>query len=402
MNVYQVDDRRFSIWLRILAMGIVTMLAPVSAGAFAQDVKSVTAIGRAARGGAGAKEKACDEAKRQAVAQACGERINAYTNVEDFAVKKDRILANAVGYVTEFRKTREWDEGDESLCEIAATVSTGKFASDWEAMFAHIRHDMGNPRCALIVVEDNDMDDPNPAKPNGICQSRLESHFLKNDVKLADKGVIEQVVQRDVDLAMALDDVRSMATRAASFGVDVLIVGRAEAKRGGTVPIGGRPTQRWDVSLTVRAVLADSGDMLVSEVYRPEKSTLSTSAGSGDSAFEKLADEVGPKLLRSIGENWRKRLTSFQIIPVIFDGCSRSDFRKRIQPVLLGVEGVKLGEEGIKIREAVEGTVTVDVYWSFDLDKLADAIEDLTIEGMSFEVYDQSNNRVRARVHLRP
>jgi len=361
------------------------------------DAKSVTATGQAAGVDLKAKDEACNEARRTAIRQACGERINAYTNVVDFQVKRDRILSNPVGYITSEDIKRRWDDGTYSYCELFATVATGKFEADWNAMFEHIREDVGNPRCVMMFSEDNDMDDAVPPRNNGVMQSRIEHYFLEHGVHLMDKETVEDVRARDIDLAKN-EDVRALAQRAAAFKADVAVVGRAEAKRGAAQELAGHMLYKWDITLTVRVIQADSAQILAVNTYRPRKPFATTVSGNGDEGLEKLADDVGPQLLKDVGEAWRKRTTAHSVFELTIDGCSRSDFRKKIEPALRKLRMVQQGDEGVKLREAVGEVVTAEVYWSGDLNALADAMEDLHAEGIELRVVEQSANRVRCKM----
>lgn len=384
---------------RALLAGLV--LAASLHGAVVQaqsDQRPVTAVGRAAGEDLKAKDEAKADAKRNAVEQACGALINAQSDVEDFQLKKDRILSTAAGYITSYEVSREWVESGISHCEIRATVSVGKFEADWAAMFKHLKEDVENPRCIVVIIEDNDVDDHHPPKVNGICQSRMEHYFLKHDVQLMDKGVTEDVQARDVELAALNENINTLAARAAGFHADLLVYGKAEAKRGSPVEIGGRTVNRWDITLNVRAVQADSAQILMSNSYRPKSPYKSTSAACGDDAFTQLIDDVADQVLRDIADAWKKGLTSHQIFRVQFEGVSRKDFRDGIMPALTAVRGVAQGDEGVKLREAVNDVVTAEVYWQFDLNALADTIEDLEVEGMEFEVVEQSANRIRCKV----
>jgi hypothetical protein len=205
-----------------------------------------------------------------------------------------------------------------------------------------------------------------------------------------DKGVSEGVRDRDVALAAANDDVFALAHRAAEFKADVLVLGRAEARYAGAVELGGRSLHKWDATLNVRVVQADSSQMLASNSYRPAKGFTATTAGSGDGALDKLV------------EAWKKRTTAFQVVPITFEGVSRTDFRKKVVPVLQQLRGVQQGEEGVKLRETVNDIVTAEIYWGLDLNLLADSIEDMSIEGLAFAVKEQSGNRIVIKVIAKP
>ncbi len=378
-----------------MAVGLLT-LGLVSQAGLAQLDRHVQATGKAAGTDLKAADEAKADAKRNAVEQGCGLYINAQSQVEDFQLIKDRILGQASGYIREFRILKEWTDDDTSYCTIEAVVSAADFERDW-ALFAHVREDEGNPRCMILITEDNDVDDLRPPRAHGVCQSTLENFFLSKNVQLMDKGVSEDVRARDLELAALNEDINKMAAVAAAFKADVLIFGRAEAKAGGPVTIGDKTVYRWGITLSVRAIQADSAQILMSNQYRPQSPYKSVSAGCGDDAFAKLAEEVAPAILKDVGEAWRARATAGRTCRVFWHACSRRQF-KTIQNRLAGERGVVGGEEGVRLRELVNNVVESEINWKYDLGMLADCIEEMEVDGIRFEIVEQSANRLDVKV----
>jgi len=364
--------------------------------ASAQMRRRVTAVGKAAGTDVKASDEAKMDAKRNAVEQACGLFINAQSETEDFVLVKDRVLGQAGGYITEFKINREWTEDDISFCEITAVVSTADFERDW-AKFAQLKEDEENPKMMVVIIEDNDVDDLKAPVANGVCQAKLENFFLGKDVQLVDKRVSEDVRARDVTQAALNNDVTKLAAFAAEFKAEVLVFGRAEARRGSPVSVGGRTTYRWDITLNVRAIQADSAAMLMSNTYSPKKPYMTTSAAAGDDAFNRLADDVAAKVLKDIAEAWRKRATSRRILQTHFSPVSRKQ-AKALMNAIAQHRGVVRAEEGMKLRNLSQGVANIEIDWKFDLNLLADTIEDLEVEGMTFEVTEQSANRIDVKV----
>ena len=209
------------------------ILRTATAPSWGQMAKRVKVVGRAAGTDVRAGDEAVKAAQRAAVEQACGLFINAQSQTQDYALIKDRILSQAGGYVNEYTELRRWTEGGTTMVELEATVSVVDFERDWAA-FAHLKEDEANPRMMVVIIEDNDVDDLKPPVLNGICQSRIEHFFLDKDVQLMDKMVSEDVRARDVSQAALDSDVTKLAAIAAEFKAEVLVFGRAEAKRGGT------------------------------------------------------------------------------------------------------------------------------------------------------------------------
>jgi len=356
----------------------------------------VKVVGRAAGTTVRSGDEAVAAAKRTAVEMVCGAFINAQSQTQDYVLVRDRILSQAAGYVTQWKELRRWTEEDVTCVEIEAEVAATNFERDW-AMFAHLKENEGNPRMVVVILEDNDVDDFKKPILHGICQSRFENFFLEQDVQLMDQRVSDDVRKRDLEQAALDDDITKLAAVAAEFKAEVLVFGRAEARRGGTLELGTQTLERWDVTLNVRAVQADSAAMLMSNSYKPDKPYSTTSTASGDEAFRKLSDEVAGKVLQDIAKAWNKRENFRRILTVKFTDCSRRE-AKSICEALAQHRGVVGGPEGVKLRNFNHSVADVEVDWQFDLESLADMIEELPVEGLVFDITEQTANRLDVKV----
>jgi hypothetical protein len=267
---------------------------------------------------------------------------------------------------------------------------------EWAA-FAHTYRRAGYPRVVVVVSEDDDIDDARPPITGGGVQSVIENFFLSKGVTLMDKQQTDSVRERDLSLAAINDDVNRLASVAAAFNAEVVVYGQAAAKYAGAVDIGGRQTHRWDISLTVRTIQTDSARVLSSNVYRPERRHSSTSRGSGGDALLELAREEAPNVLRDLGTAWNTNAANYTTCHLAFTPCSRRHF-KTIRDALAEVRGVQAGRDGIRLRELVNEVASVEVDWQFELNMLADRIEELDVEGMTFEITEQTGNRLSIRV----
>ncbi|MCP4593048.1 MAG: hypothetical protein GY842_20125 [bacterium] len=382
-----------SIRRKLFALGLGLLAA---APAAAQMDRRVTVTGKAAGTDVKASDEAKMDAKRNAVEQAAGLFINAMSETEDFALVKDRILGQAGGYLKEYTVDREWTENGITHCEITAVVSIATFERDWAA-FVHAKEDEGNPRMMVVIIEDNDVDDLKDPVYNGVCQSKVENFFLSKDIQLMDEGVSEDVRDRDLTLAALNNDVSKLASIAVEFKAEILVYGRAEAKRGTPLSVGGRTTYRWDITLNVRAVQADSAAILSSNTYSPKKPFMTVSASAGDRAFARLADDVGAQVLLDVLEAWKSRRGHRRILQVTMSPVSRRQ-AKTILAALADHRGVVRGKEGAKLRNLAQGVANLEIDWKFNLDLLADTIEDMRVEGMAFEVVEQTGNRIDVKV----
>jgi len=382
-------------------------LCGLSSGLWAQQEggRRVTATGRAVGTGETAVEEAKLDALREAVRQVCGAFINAQTETEDFAVVRDRILEQPVGFARVVKVVRgpEVIAGEITEIQLEAEVFPARFEQRW-AEFAHIREREGNPRCVVIVAEDDDVTDDRPATVNGPVQTEIEGFFLSRKVQLVDKGVSDEVRRRDLELAALNGDISKAAAAGAAFKADVVVLGQAEARPGDPVTLGGQTLRRWTLTLTVRVIQADSGVILVSHAYRPE-TAAATASGNSRNALIRLARESAPDLLARVGKAWRARATVSRIIQVTIEPCSHAQFRL-IQARLGEHKGVVGGKEGIRLRELVNEIASVEIDWKYNLEQLAERLSEMRVPTdageLTLTVREQSANRLGLRLDIRP
>lgn len=353
--------------------------------------KVIKAVGQAPGSGGNAKEQAKQDALRKAVEQACGTFISSKTKVKDYQVIYDKAMSFAAGYVKEFEVLGFSEADGITTCRLRATVSTVSFEKEW-ARLTHTIEAEGNPRCIVVVVEDNDVDDLNPPKTNGVAQGVIEHFFLDKGVQLMDKGASDQVRMRDVTLAALNDDINKLAAAGAAFKADVVVRAVAEARRAGSSQIAGRTVYKWKATINVRAYHTDSAQMIMSNTYTTTKTTVNANQG-GDDALRACAEKHCAQMLRDIGESWRKRQNVRRICQVVIANCTRKDY-KAFEKAMREVDGV----QGVKLRELVNNVCQVEVDWSYDLERLVVRIEELKVPDVSYEVTEQTRDRVVLRV----
>lgn len=366
-------------------------VANAKAAPRAEGETVITIEGHAAGTNGNAMEQAKQDALRKAVEQACGTFISSQTKVENYAAIYDKAMSFAAGYITKFTILDRRTAGGMSHCKVRATVSKAGFEKEW----ARLRHTIeaeGNPRCVVIMVEDNDVYDETPPKTNGVTQSIIENFFLNKGVQLMDKGASERARSRDIALAALNDDVNKLAAMAASFKADVLIRGNAEARQAGTTQMGGRTLYKWTATLNVRAYHTDSAQMLMSKTYTAAKTTSNQSAG-GDEVLRKCAEANAGQMLHDIGEAWRQRQNIRRVCQVTLENCSRRDY-KAFERALREVTGV----QNVKLKELVNNVCQVEVDWAYDLERLVSRIESLKVPDASFEITEQTHDRVTIKL----
>ncbi len=377
--------------MRIHILLAAALMAGSAAWASAEDVVTVKAEGRAAGTDGNAMEQAKQDALRRAVEQACGTFISSQSQTKNYELVYDKALSLAAGFVTGYEIIDRRTADGISYCTVRATVSKASFEKEW-ARLLHTIEAEGNPRCMMVFVEDNNVDDQLGPKADGVVQSIIENFFIQKGVQMMDKLASEQAQQRDVELAALNDDVRKLAAMAASFKADVVVRGTAEARRAGATQLGGRTLYRWSATITVRAYHADSAQMLMSNTYSETKASVDENAG-GDEVLRACAEKHAARILSDVGESWRKRQNIRRVCQLTITNCTRKQF-KAFEAQVRKLEGV----QEVRLKELVNNVCQIEVDWSYDLERLISRIEDATFPDFSLEVTEQTHDRVTLKL----
>lgn len=387
-----MNARYFHWHYRAIAITLIFLNGFVLAGLKpGDDVKVITVTGEAAGTDLNAMEQAKQDALRKAVEQACGTFISSHTKTKNYQAVYDKIMSLAAGFVTEYDVLERTKDDEISRCKIRATVSTMSFEKEW-ALLLHTLEAEGNPRCVVVVVEDNNVDDEMPPKTDAVAQSALERFLIEKGVQLMDQSGSAQSKDRDIALAAINDDVKKLAAMAASFKADVVIRGVADARMAGTSEIGGRTLFKWSATITIRAYHTDSAQMLMSGVYSETKATTNENQG-GDEAIRACAEKNAGKILKDLGEAWRKRQNVRRSIQLTLENCSRKDF-KQFEAALSNERGV----QAVRMRELVNRVCQIEIDWEYDLERLATRIEQLDVDGTTYEITEQTHDRITVKV----
>jgi hypothetical protein len=115
--------------------------------------------------------------------------------------------------------------------------------------------------------------------------------------------------------------------------------------------------------------------------------------GGGDAALKACVEQHGPTILRDIAQAWSKRQFTRRSIQLTLENCSRKDFLA-FEKALADVDGV----QAVRLRELVNNVCQVEVDWSYDIATLAGRLDDLTFDGQSCEITEQSHDRLAAKL----
>jgi hypothetical protein len=179
-----------------------------------------------------AREKALDEAKRAAIEQAVGTRIESKTVVENFQVSRDQIFSHATGYLKNLEiLSEEKTELGTYEVEISAEVEIAALVSDLDR-FKKILGWQKNPRVSIMV--DPDLDKayiPAARKSASRLGKKLKSEgFRVFDASTADTSGMGLIVRLGLEIASSQSSYQgvNLTLHEISLRTDILRTGEGE------------------------------------------------------------------------------------------------------------------------------------------------------------------------------
>ena len=268
-----------------------------------------------------ARDKAINDALRNAVEEGLGVFIKSTSVVENYELLADKIRSEAKGYVKSYEVVRERKDEEAGLYRVwvKATVSLGKLENDLAAMGILVR-EVGRPRVA-VVLDNEDL------------AYQIEDYLNKQGFPLVDLETIKKNLQADELTLLAQADKATIKKLGALAGVDIVITGKASVKHERKkLPYTKEPKDFYTVKVRAKAVEALTGVVLA--VASVERSVPFSEAEAvklvGDSAARELASEIVDK--------WQKRENVVYLIVKKATPKKMAKIRSKLMELVRGVK----------------------------------------------------------------
>ncbi len=376
------------------------VLTLLSAGARAEDVRVQEATGQAAvlsGDKPAAREKAIEDALRQAVSMSAGTQVTSTTEVENFQTKLDEILTRASGFVKKYEIVKEGMDGDVVQVTIRAQVKMAELDKDLEAA-GLLMSRKGKPRTMLLLAEQN-IGMTGPYAP-----WRSESRQVGFDLRIAENVMLDELQKKGfkvIDPEIAADKAAKVsgitteitATQARELkkltGAEVIILGRVIALSRGSIGDLGPEWRSCTATMSARAVNTDNGDVLASADATQQAASLDDLT-CGKEAIKKATKAFTSDITGKILARWNQDVSGGNAVKVTVKGQSLGQvkqFRKGLGSFIRGVKSVNQ-------RSFNDGTAELEVTLVGSTEQFAEELEAKKLGEFSVKVKNYSANTV--------
>jgi hypothetical protein len=354
--------------------------------------KVITADGVAAvvKGDTGAaRDKALDDALRKAVEQAVGTLIESETMVQNYQVLNDSIYSQTKGFVKSYKIVSEGADGPLYKVSVAATVAVGDVKGDLQSLGLLIER-MRRPRVVVMIPEENLHDSgwwSHWSSNIGTVESIVIRALKSREFTVMDQAIVRKSIDKEAALKAMEGDNAEAARIGQQTGAEVLITGEAEASPAGSV--AGSQMNSYQASVTIRAVKADTGEILGTSTGSGKAVHLNSTAG-GAEALKQAGSMAADDLISQIVRQWAKEASGTRMIAVSVTALSKDLVDQVVSVVKSEVRGV--GD--VFLREYAQFTARLDVDYKGDAQTLSHSLQGLVVPGGTLRVTTYSANKI--------
>lgn len=371
----------------------ISALLLTSVAVIAQETRTATVEAKGMAGIIGgnvanARDKATQDALRQAVEQAMGAMVFSETMTENAAIVSDKISSQTSGYIQSFDVIKS-GKSDQELFTVTvrAIAKIGHLENDLAALGLLIEQ-VKSPRITVLMRERNMVDAWQDVSVSlGISESVMMNAFLdKSDrFNFMDRSTAQANLDRSQSLAALEGDASAAAAIGLLFGADMIIVGEAFANSN-EVEFFGAKTVSAQATATGKMIWTDSGKIVGTDIGTGQFSPVIEKISGGREAITQATSDLAEKLIPRILEDWRKKATQGSAVVVTLKGARFGDlkvFENLVKAAATGVTDV------IK-RGYAAGVATYEITCKAGPEGLAEELDGQTVKTKMLEVVSLS------------
>lgn len=330
------------------------------------------------------KESAELDAKRKAIEKGAGSIIDSRSEVKDFTLIKDTILARSTGFIQSAKvlSSKEMEDGTFEV-RIEAVVSIQGIEDMWGAVQEMLKAH-GRPKIMVFINERIDKD----LVETSTVQTKVEDLLLQSGFLLVDKDQMKDIDKKDLAAALAEDKPEKAMAVAKRFGAQIFIKGSANASRGNDSRIGGVEFATYEGEANIRVFRSDTGQVMATVAGVSTRGVQRVPNSAAKQALDLQAKRVSPELQLKILTFWQDVLSGrgelkLEISDVTF---------KQYQALKKALKEIKQIKD--VTTEFHNNNVEASIQSDVNAEKLAEIILD-AVKGLDIE--DVSANVIKAK-----
>lgn len=323
-----------------------------------------------------ARDKAIENAQRNAVEEKVGVMITSVSEVENYQVKLDQILSESQGFINSYKVISEKKEGKNYKVTIEADIGIGKLRDRMSAVDL-IMLRKSKPRLMFIFSD--------RAQKDAIAESSMARYFIAQGFKVIDADSAKKIKGNE-DLRNLTSDRTGIKKIAHSYGAEIIILGKVEVVTK-SFKMGDVEISANEVTVSGKVINWDTGEVIAAD-SKMRKGEVKVTA-------EEAAKDLARGMKEEILERWSSELTNVATVTLEVSGLKSYHDLTRFKELLSAeAKGVKQ----VLQRSYRNGEVELDVEIRGNTQSLADDIAAITIDGKTIKIVNITQNKIEAKL----
>ena len=334
------------------------------------------------------RDKAVEDALRNAVEQATGSLIENETLVENYQLLSDKIYSQSKGYVQSYEVVDEKAEEGLYRVTIQATVASGELKNDLQALNI-LMHQVRKPR-VMVLFEESLSQDVNTGR---LAEDAVSKVLLERGFKLVDADVVRRNLGRDGVRGLLAGDERVAAVVGDKYGAEMLLIGTAQATTS-EVTIGDIKINSNQAVVSARLIRADTGEIKVSETRQAAKPHVNSLTGK-QMAIAEASEYLANDMIDRMIDIFQEQVYNVANVNLTIHGLQGyAQLQEVIQLISDNVRGIK----EIYQRNYTMGTADLEVELTGSTQSLAADLTTRTFGNYKFEIKESTHNQLQVLI----
>lgn len=334
------------------------------------------------------RDKAIDDALRNAVEQATGSLIENEVLVENYQLLSDKIYSQSRGYVQTYEVLDEKMDQGLYRVTIQATVASGDLKHDLRGLDLLMRR-VRKPR-VMVLFEESISEGVSSGR---LAEDAISKVLLDNGFKLVDADTVRRNLGQDKVQGLLAGDGRVATVISDKYGAEMLLLGAAQAVTN-QVTIGDIKINSNQAVITAKLVRADTGEVKVSETRQAAKPHVNSLSGiqmAVSEASELLANDMIDKIIQIFHEEVYNRVN---VNLTIFGLLGYGHLQEVIQLISDNVRGIK----EIYQRNYSMGTAELEIELAGSTQSLAADLTTRKFGNYQFSIKESTHNQLQVYI----
>ena len=345
-------------------------------GAKTSGDKTVTAEGHGT-----SKQDALLQAKRAAVEAGIGVVLSSQTEVENFMLKKDKVITQSFGSVRSFDTLKEEQKGDTWYIKISAVVSLDSITADLIALKI-LLISMDKPRTMVLIQEEGGQN----------AESTVVDYLQGKGFDLVDPAQAAALMAKDdpfIRKAIEGDPVAA-AKLGAENGAEYVVVGSVRKSILANEIIKDTGMKSGQASLTLKVINCSNGRIVATKSATGASVHIADDIAKSQAAAKAATNLMDKKLFEAIVTSFQDTINNGANYEVVISGVKSYGLQKSAAKIFTDTEGVV----SVTKRSFGSGKLELSVLFKGSAEGLCDHIDNKAVDEAKLIVTNIAGNRI--------